>query len=294
MLILDKLKNFKEFTNTEKYLARYINEHIETVITLNIEQLAERTHMSHSSIVRFSKKLGYEGFKTFKLALLEAFHSKHHELDTVDANFPFQASDESLEVAENISNLYINTVKRTQAQLSENKLNDAVDLILKSKKIFLFARGDSQIRARSFQNKLIKINIFSFIAEEYADESWVAANVTDEDCAIFLSYSGSTPFYDQFIQYFFDKGVSTIVLTGNIDSRLNRMATVSLVSIQEELSFFKIGTFASQISFEYILDTLFSLLYSRNYTEHLKSLTEKNELLNKGTLSQSHETKYHT
>lgn len=289
MLILDKLKNLEGFTNTEKYLAHYINDHLETVITLNIEQLAERTHMFHSSIVRFAKKLGYNGFKTFKLALLEAFHSKQHTLDTIDANFPFQESDDSLEVAENISNLYINTIKRTQAQLSKKKLNDAVDLILKAKKIFLFARGDSQIRARSFQNKLMKISIFSFIAEEYADESWIAANVTDEDCAIFLSYSGETPFYDQFIQHFFDQGISTIVLTGNTNSRLKQMATVSLVSVQEELSFFKIGTFASQISFEYLLDTLFSLIYSRNYTKHLIDLTEKNELLNKGTLSHKYE-----
>ena len=46
----------------------------------------------------------------------------------------------------------------------------------------------------------------------------------------------------------------------------------------------KSAPFSSQISFEYILDTLFSIIYAREYTKNLNSLKRKEEISKKWEL----------
>lgn len=59
-----------------------------------------------------------------------------------------------------------------------------------------------------------------------------------------------------------------------------------LVVSQEEYDFAKVATFSSQIAFDYVLNTLYSLMYTQNYQENLLNLKEKQELIQKGVLKE--------
>ena len=54
---------------------------------------------------------------------------------------------------------------------------------------------------------------------------------------------------------------------------------LALNGSEGKFGFVKIGTFASQISFEYVLDTLFSIVYANSYTTHLVALKNKERIL---------------
>jgi len=66
--------------------------------------------------------------------------------------------------------------------------------------------------------------------------------------------------------------VPTLLFTGNSQSELSAYATQTIAITQNEYDVFKVGTFASQITFEYLLDTLFAIIYSRSYKENLVQL----------------------
>lgn len=289
MLLIDKLRLQQDLTNTEKRIADYILENLAEIPAINVAELAKNTYTSHSSVIRLSQKMGYEGFRDFRVAVSEIAHSDLYRSNPVDANFPFLPQDSAKEIAKKIADLTINTVQRTYAQLDEQILDEAADLLANAERIFLFAQGDSQIRARSFQNKLVKINKFLIIADEYADEDWNAASLTSRDCAIFITYRARVPQYERMLKHFLNENVPSILMTGNNQSNLIPLATQSIVFSQEELDFIKVSTFSSQIAFEYILDTLFSLLYARNYQENLSDFKKKNKWIESGILSDNPE-----
>ena len=285
MLVLDKLKDQKNFTVTEKRIADYILQHPEKIPTIYIEDLAKLTYTSHSAIIRLCKKIDYTGFREFKVALSSLVHSQLHIIGEVDANFPFNETDSAMTIAKKMADLTIDTIQKTLIQLDEDLLNQVAEELERADRLFLFAHGDSQIRGRSFQSKLVKLNKFLIIAEEYADEYWNAANLTEKDCGIFLTYSGTIPKYQRIMQHFKNQKIPSILLTGNRQSNLVHLATTTIFAIQEEYDFAKIGTFSSQVAFEYILDTLFSMLYAKSYRKNLLNLQDKQQLLQNGLLA---------
>ena len=285
MLLIDKLRLQKDLTNTEKRIADYILQHLTEIPAINVAELAKNTYTSHSSVIRLAQKMGYDGFRDFRVAISEIAHSDIYRPAPVDANFPFLPQDSTKEIAKKMADLTVNTVQRTYAQLDDVILDKAAELLANAVRIFLFAQGDSQIRARSFQNKLVKINKFLIIADEYADEDWNAASLTSKDCAIFISYRARVPQYERMLKHFLNENIPSILLTGNSRSNLIPLATQSIVFTQEEMAFMKVGTFSSQVAFEYILDTLFSLLYAKNFQQNLLDFKRKNEWIEKGILS---------
>lgn len=287
LLVLEQLKEQQNFTQTEKRIANYILQDLSKIPVIYIEDLAKVTYTSHSAIIRLCKKIGFNGFRDFKIAISTIVHSQLHAPGQVDANFPFEENDSPMVIAKKMADLTVATVKKTLVQLDDDLLNEIVETLSQAERVFLFARGDSQIRARSFQNKLVKINQFYILAEDYSDGYWNAANLTQKDCALFISYSGIVPQYERILQHFYNEKIPTILLTGSNQSNLAKYASTTLVTIQEEYDFAKIGTFSSQVAFEYILDTLFSILYAKEYRQNLLNLKEKQQLLQSGLLSDS-------
>lgn len=285
MLILETLRSQVGFTPTEKRIADFILQNVTDIPEIYVQELAKKTYSSHSAVIRLCKKMGYTGFRTFKTAISEVVYTKLHTIDEVNVNFPFDGTSTPLEIAKIMADLTMNTVKKTLVQLDDQLLNQAADILSHAERIYLFSRGDSQLRARIFQNKLVKINKLAIVAEEYADEAWNASNLTEKDCALFISYSGTVPLYKKMMSYFYEEKIPTLLLTGNPKSPLVKFATLPIITIQEEYDFAKVATFSSQTAFEYILDTLFSIMYSREYQKNVLHLKAKQTLLQTGRLA---------
>ncbi|BDZ31528.1 MurR/RpiR family transcriptional regulator [Lactiplantibacillus brownii] len=284
MLILEALKQQTDFTTTEKRIADYILANLPTLANSYIKELAAATYTSHSAIIRLAQKLGYHGFRDFQHALTVAATAQAQALTAVDANFPFQVDDTAATIAKKLAAVTVTAIQTAHAQLDTAQLTATAKLLAHADRIFLFSHGDSQLRARSFQNKLVKINKFAIIAEEYSDDAWNAANLSPNDCAIFISYTGTTTTHQQFATYFQAHQIPTVLLTGNAQSPLIPLTTQQLISVQRETDFAKVGTFASQAAFEYLLDTLFSLLYVQDYRHNLSNLQQNQDLMQHGPL----------
>lgn len=287
MLIEDKLIRQDTFTTTEKRIADYLQANFEAAVYMTIEELAKATYTSHSAIIRLCKKLGFTGFKECRLELGREVHQLLAQFDqTIDANFPFSEQDDGATIAKKMAELSIQAVKKAQLQIENQPLDTIAEKLTQAKRIFVFAKGDSQITARKFQNKLVKLNKFLILAEEYSDSSWNAANLTKEDCAVFISYSGRIHHYEKIMSYLKHVGTPTLLLTGNEHSEMAKKASMCLVISQGELDFVKVATFSSQIAFDYVLNTLYSIMYAQNYTANVLNLKEKQQLIQNGLLKE--------
>ncbi|PKG23524.1 MurR/RpiR family transcriptional regulator [Niallia nealsonii] len=281
MTLLKKLEQKQGFTDTEKRIADFILINLEDVPNMYIQELAENTFTSHSAIIRLSQKLGFSGYRNFKVALIHEIQSNKHTIVHVDPNFPFLPTDSSINIAKKMADLMIGTIRETLVKLDKDQLNKAVEFVRNAKQIYLFGTGDSQIRARSYQNKFIKINKHLIIADEYGEATWNALSMDKMDCAIFISYAGNSVSHIKILKYLASMKIPTIMLTGNSESIMSKLCELTIEVPHDEYDFFKVGTFSSQISFEYILDTLFSIIYAKDYTRNLNNLKKKEKDLKK-------------
>ena len=62
MSCIYKIKICDNLTKNEKKLSTYILENVNEVIYDSIQSIASKTNTSPAAIIRFSKKLGYNGF----------------------------------------------------------------------------------------------------------------------------------------------------------------------------------------------------------------------------------------
>ena len=56
--------------------------------------------------------------------------------------------------------------------------------IKKSHRVFLFGKGDSRISLENFKNKMIKLNEYFIIGDEYQNNFYTVSNITSNDLVI--------------------------------------------------------------------------------------------------------------
>ena len=66
MFDLEKLRHASE---TDIHIANYITNHEQSVAFMRVRELAEKTHVSPATIVRFTQKMGFSSFPELRLAL---------------------------------------------------------------------------------------------------------------------------------------------------------------------------------------------------------------------------------
>ncbi|ASA26240.1 MurR/RpiR family transcriptional regulator [Paenibacillus donghaensis] len=271
MKILMQLSEMQNFTPNEKSIAAYILLNKESMLHFSIQELAKETFTSHSAINRLIHKLGLAGFKDFIIKLATEFQQHTQNTSSVDPNYPFGLDESSLQVAKEIAELIKETVDKTSTFMDNDVLSQTAKMLDQAKRIFIYALGDSQIRARSFQNKLIKINKYVVIATELSEWAHHTLNLTEEDCAIFLTYHGKSQIYLRVAQHFRQEKIPFITITAIHTSQLANLSPILIQVPNDEKKHAKIGTFSSQIAFEYVLNVIYSCVYKISYSKNKES-----------------------
>ena len=285
MSVIQLLKQNADFTETENRIASFILTNLEKIPNLTITELATATYTSHSAIIRLSQKLHFAGYREFKNALIKAALLKTNQEQQIDNNFPFNERSTDKDITETLANLTQNTIAETVAQLDMTAFSKICACLLKANNIMIYGQGDSQIVARSFQNKLVKINKVAIIPEEYREEAWNTTNLTVEDCAIFITYGGRMKHYSKIMEYLKSQRIPTVLLTGNPKTSLLKFAKYSLITDNNELDYAKISPFSSQIGFNFLLNCIYAGMFKRNFQKNIDILSNRQKIIQKGLLS---------
>lgn len=266
MSLLEKLNDDQLFTKTEREIVTYVKNNPNLIINMSIKELAKQTYSSNASIIRICKKLGFSGFKDFKIAYMRNIESLKYVNNKIDFSFPFQNDEPTWQIINSIASIYKESIDLINGELNIDGLEKIVDILDTSERVFIYAIGDSQITAMNFTNKLIKIGKFFQIATENREEIHISHAVTNNDCCLFISYSINQSYHDC-LKVLLSKGCKIITLTANHNDPLYKYSDYNIVIPYKEQNE-KIATFYSQISFQYVLSIIYSLLYKRYYRKN--------------------------
>ncbi|MGL4877447.1 MurR/RpiR family transcriptional regulator [Paraclostridium dentum] len=135
MNILEYIKqNYEDFTDSEKLIADYLLSNNESIINLSAKEIGEITNTSAATLIRFSKKLGFESLNEMKLKLSMSLRDIKEKADFEYINKKLETTDIIYGIKKSIDKVMDKTVNLIQ----EEDLEKAIELLSKAKNIYIY------------------------------------------------------------------------------------------------------------------------------------------------------------
>lgn len=270
-MILDRLMTMSDLTSSEQTLAHLIAERPTFIINSTIAEVARESATSNATIVRFCRKLGFDGFRSFRLQLVVEMEHAEGTGSAVDPDFPITPRQSTTEMLASIADLTKEAVDACHAALRPADVQRVARIITQADAVFFFATGDSQISCEAFANILLKLGIRCVIAGSQGEYHAVAHAVRRDDLAIFVTYSGdflASPTLVDTLPVLKEKQCPTVLITAS--TARSPYIDHHLIFPARESSQGKMATFYSQACIRYIFNCLYAAVWSMDYPSNLE------------------------
>ena len=257
------------FTANEKAIANYILSHKDDVLQMSVQALAKETFTSTSAVMRLCSRMKLSGYRDLKFRLSEELLRPENEEQEIDPNFPFSKNDSVPEIARQILQPTIQTIRETQTMLSVKDMKRACYLLKQADNVALFGVGDAYLAGLAFQASMTRAGINYIGTPVYGEQGHLVRTLHPSDCALLLSYSGSTRSTIEYARQLRRQKVPTICITANARSELARICDIALFLPAKEEKGLRIAAFFSRASMEYYLNIMYSYLYVLDYDRHV-------------------------
>ncbi len=264
---LSKIKIlYPEMTDSEKKIADYILGYPEKIYKISINELAKIIDVSLPTVFRFAKTLGFEGFKDFKIELIKDM--------AIGLNISVEdTEDSSIEnITNNIFQKDINNLKETLSIIDYEDLKNAVDSILKSKKIIFFAISSSISVAMESYSKFIRAGFACYYNPDSYSQKIISLQANTYDTAIAISFSGESVDTVRCLKNAKENGAKTIAVTTFMKSSITKYADIVFLTAPVSSYYQKIDI-PSKISQNALLDSIYLNVVLKNRQKSLKYIS---------------------
>ena len=122
MTILEQMRSEGDFTDTEKNIIQYILSDPSSLKEGTIGNIAQNTYSSNATIVRLCKKLGFQGIRDFRQALLVELESKKYIVNSVDYTVPFETKETTDSIINRMYSLYKEGIDLLQSRIDPGQM----------------------------------------------------------------------------------------------------------------------------------------------------------------------------
>ena len=207
MFTVEQIKSLNEL---EMQVYQYVMLHRASVPYMRIRELAAETFVSPSTIMRFCKKMGCDGYTEFRWKLKEE---------------EGQNRDQVKQLPEDFRDIHL-FFDELEGGKYEDKLEEAASMIAKSEHIVLVGIGNSGSIAQYGAYCLSNMGKFSmFVSDPFYPTHLLNSSTR---LAIVLSVSGETPEIIQSIDRFRQSGFSVITITNRDDCTAAKMSDLNI------------------------------------------------------------------
>ena len=228
-------------------------------------QIAAAAYTTPATLVRLGQRLGYEGWADFFEAFLQERDYLDRHFQKIDANRPFDAGDSQTVIANKIATLHQESIQDSMALLDYAQLQKAVSLLLAARNIFLVGVSVSLDCTLLFKRKMQRLGKTVLMESNQGELLFLLLSAAPQDCAIVVSYSGTTKRIVDSVEILHQNGVPTILITGlGQNPLLEKVDCVLHMTTRERLSS-KIGNFTTEVSAQLLLDILYGCYFAKDY-----------------------------
>lgn len=235
-------EHIHELNETDKKVMNYIIKHYETLPNKKISEISEALYISPNAIVRLAKKIGYSGFSELKFSIA------HEKSPAAETNYQLNYFS--------MGEKMIKNMQKTIDMNREKNFYQAARTIAAANKIVFIALGVTKNTAQAFIQRLEVLNKVCVLSSYRDNALTLAKNLDDSFLAFFVSLSGDSEIIIQCANYFKEKNVKIISLTGLSQNYLQEVSDISLYAYSEtkEIDYMDVS---SRSYLDFMLDLLY-------------------------------------
>lgn len=241
---------YNTLTQSEEKVAKVVKIHLKETVYWSVSDLAERSGVGETTVIRFCRKLGYKGYQDFKLSVAQS------DIDSNKLEDKQIEESDSIEVfAQKVTTENSTILRNTLSLFQPKNIETATNKIIEADKIYLFGVGASGMMAQQAQYRFMRLG---FNAQYASDSHIIAMNsalAKSGDVIIGISTSGSTKDLVDAIKIGNENGAYIICITSHMKSPITKFGHTVLLTYSKENPLDG-GAFSSLISQTHILDIL--------------------------------------
>lgn len=220
---------YEKLNENDFLIWKYIQRNKKECCDIAIEDLAEKCCISRTTISRFTQKLGFTGFREFKLFLKMEWEREQVRSDIL---------------LEDVCADYRKSIQITK----DTNLDEVCEHIYHAKRLFAFGTGETQ-HAVAQMIKRMFMNVKRFFVTLYGrtEVTMAIQDLDSEDMVILISLSGENELAVQAAKKLKANGVYTMSITALRDNTLARLCDKNLY-IQTDVLMTKAGMSFETIS----------------------------------------------
>ena len=283
MYLFQKIEEMMmRYEDARKTIGDFVLQEQKDLHKYTIGEIAEKTFTSKSTVTRFAKTLGYSGWKSFMKDFVAEQRYQMENKGEADANFPFDQGDSTELIMQKIKQVQIESIEDTYNLMDAAMVELAVKHLLNARHIVIFGLSPNIFIGELFRRKMVTIGKQIDIAK-LGETGIISRTLTDQDCAIMISYSGNNEFAEPAIHLknMLNHHVPVIGITSGGDNYIRKSLNCVLTMSSRERLYTKISNFATEESILYILNVLFSCYFALDYEQNLARKLQTSRLLEK-------------
>lgn len=205
-------EHYDSLNDNELHMLNYIMNHKKESSNLSINDLADKCNVSKSSLLRFTKKLGFSGYSEFKFYIKWENESKESDVDDV-----------------NITESLIQDIKSTLNHLNLPQVDEICEILCNARRVFLYGTGYSQMNvAKELQRNFMAINEYFYLIHDNDQIENIIQDLNSEDVIIIISLSGNSKILYPIMKQLSAKNVKVVSLTNLKANYLSSMTPYNL------------------------------------------------------------------
>ena len=257
-------------TPLESEIASYILNNKDAVTKLKIQELADILFISKSSIHRFVKKIGFNGFNDLKVSIAKENADLLENNSYINVNYPFQAKDNPRQIAFKLLELYEKAIKDTFEYVDLDQIKAVSQLIDSADVIDVYTHAHNSNIAENFQDKMLTIGKSVNCPSSFYNQRLTVLASDQKHVAIILSYSGKATFILPIVKKLYEKGVKVIQIGKAGSNYYSQYVTYHLSISDSENNRDRMSQFSSHIAMQYIMDVLYGCIYNEKRRKNTK------------------------
>ena len=213
--MLDRIKaSLPSLAPAEQRVGKLVLADPRAFANLPVTELADRSHVSKPTVVRFCRSMGYDGLSDFKLKLAgsvsEGVPFIHRSVDADD-----KTSDIAVKVIDNTVAAFLKYRNDASSFALEHAAQALAATQKTNRRIEFYGVGNSGIVAQDAQHKFFRLGVNAIAYSDGHMQVMSASMLKPGDCAVIISNSGRTRDLMDACDIAKKQGATTIVITAS-------------------------------------------------------------------------------
>ncbi|NYG31830.1 RpiR family carbohydrate utilization transcriptional regulator [Sphaerotilus montanus] len=252
--MLDRIRaSLPALSPAEQRVGKLVLADARSFASLPVAELAERSHVSKPTVVRFCRSIGYDGLADFKLKLAgtvnEGVPFVHRSVDEDD-----KPADLVVKVIDNAVSALLKYRNDATAHAFDRAIEALTEAARKKQRIEFYGVGNSGIVAHDAEHKFFRLGVHAVAYNDAHVQVMAATMVGPGDCVVVISNSGRSRDLLDALEIARRKGATTIVITAS-GSPLAHQAQI-LLSVDHPEDYDRYSPMVSRLLHLTVIDIL--------------------------------------